>query len=103
MSMTLSHTHLARLSIASRIFLAIFGSYAVAVGADLACLALPIDKLEAIYWGQIISMLVCAAVIILVFSVKTATRAWLYVLGMAAVLFGVWYVFGPSTSTSINN
>lgn len=78
------------LPIASRILLAIVGGYGVAVLTDLACLALPIDQVAAIYWGYLLSLIACAAIIILAFSTVTAKRAWIYVSFIALVLFSIW-------------
>lgn len=83
------------LSLISRILLASVGSYGVAVAADLACLALPIDRISAVFWGQMLSVLVCAAMIILAFSTQTASRAWLYGGSIAATLLAIWYFLAP--------
>ena len=77
---------------ASRILLAIVGGYGVAVLTDLACLTLPIDRIAAIYWGYLLSLIACAAIIILVFSTVTATRAWIYVSIIAGVLLGIYQI-----------
>lgn len=70
----------------SRIVLAIGGSYGIAVLTDLMFLALPIDDISAIYWGQMTSVVVCAVIIILVFSLRRLWLAWTVVAVIAGIL-----------------
>ncbi|WP_230657338.1 hypothetical protein [Psychrobacter sp. I-STPA10] len=72
--------------LASRILLAVVGSYGVATLTAIAFLGLPIDTVSAIYWGQIASVIICAALIILVFSVQRLWLAWMIVIAIASVL-----------------
>lgn len=75
----------------SRIVLAIGGSYGIAVLTDLVFLALPIDDISAIYWGQIASVVVCAVIIILVFSLRRLWLAWTVVASIAGILGIIGY------------
>ena len=75
----------------SRIVLAISGSYGIAVLTDLVFLALPIDDISAIYWGQIASVVVCAVIIILVFSLRRLWLAWTVVASIAGILGIIGY------------
>lgn len=75
----------------SRIVLAIGGSYGIAVLTDLIFLALPIDDISAIYWGQIASVVVCAVMIVLVFSLRRLWLAWVMVAGIAGTLGLIGY------------
>lgn len=75
----------------SRIVLAIGGSYGIAVLTDLIFLALPIDDISAIYWGQIASVVVCAIMIVLVFSLRRLWLAWAVVAGIAGTLGLIGY------------
>ncbi|MEN6670063.1 hypothetical protein AAJP47_06790 [Psychrobacter sp. B38] len=83
--------YLPTLNVLSRIVLASIGGYGVAVLTSLACLALPIDTISAIYWGQITSIVVYAVIIILVFSLRRLWLAWAIVASIAAVLGMVSY------------
>lgn len=78
-------------SVISRIFLAIGGSYGIAVLTDLLFLALPIDDISAIYWGQITSIVVCALMIILVFSLRRLWLAWAVVAILSSILGLICY------------
>lgn len=77
--------------IISRIILAIGGSYGIAVLSDLMFFALPIDDISAIYWGQMTSVVVCAIIIILVFSLRRLWLAWTVVAVIASVLGMICY------------
>ena len=78
-------------SVISRIVLAIGGSYGIAVLTDLLFLALPIDDISAIYWGQITSVVVCALMIILVFSLRRLWLAWAVVASLSSILGLICY------------
>lgn len=78
-------------SVISRIVLAIGGSYGIAVLTDLLFLALPIDDISAIYWGQIASVVVCALMIILVFSLRRLWLAWAVVASLSSILGLICY------------
>ena len=83
--------YLPNFSVISRIVLAIGGSYGIAVLTDLLFLALPIDDISAIYWGQITSVVVCALMIILVFSLRRLWLAWAVVASISGILGLVCY------------
>ena len=78
-------------SVISRIVLAIDGSYGIAVLTDLLFLALPIGDISAIYWGQITSVVVCALMIILVFSLRRLWLAWAVVASLSSILGLICY------------
>lgn len=83
--------YLPNFHVISRIVLAIGGSYGIAVLTDLMFLALPIDDISAIYWGQITSVVVCALVIILVFSLRRLWLAWTVVASLSVLLGLICY------------
>ena len=83
--------YLPNFTVFSRIVLAIGGSYGIAVLTDLIFLALPIDDISAIYWGQIASVIVCAIMIVLVFSLRRLWLAWAVVAGIAGTLGLIGY------------
>lgn len=83
--------YLPNFRVISRIVLAIGGSYGIAVLTDLMFLALPIDDISAIYWGQITSVVVCALVIILVFSLRRLWLAWTVVASLSVILGLICY------------
>ncbi|WP_201537764.1 hypothetical protein [Psychrobacter immobilis] len=83
--------YLPNFTVFSRIVLAIGGSYGIAVLTDLIFLALPIDDISAIYWGQIASVVVCAIMIVLVFSLRRLWLAWAVVAGIAGTLGLIGY------------
>jgi len=83
--------YLPNFSVISRIVLAIGGSYGIAVLTDLLFLALPIDDISAIYWGQITSVVVCALMIILVFSLRRLWLAWAVVASLSSILGLIFY------------
>ena len=60
--------------------------------AHLMFLALPIDEISAIYWGQIASVFVCALIFVLVFSLRRLWLAWTLVVGIAGTLGVIDYV-----------
>lgn len=78
-------------SVLSRILLAVGGSYGIAVLTDLIFLALPIDDISAIYWGYMTSIVVCAVMIILVFSLRRLWLAWTVVAVIAGILGMICY------------
>ena len=78
-------------SVFSRIVLAVGGSYGIAVLTDLIFLALPIDDMSAIYWGYMTSIVVCAVMIILVFSLRRLWLAWTVVACIPGILGLICY------------
>lgn len=83
--------YLPNFKIVSRIILAITGSYGIAVLTDLIFLTLPIDDISAIYWGQIASVVVCATILVLVFSIRRLWLAWTVIAGIAGLLGLICY------------
>ncbi|ACI91865.1 conserved hypothetical protein [Afipia carboxidovorans OM5] len=78
----------------SRIIAALFGGYAVAALASVAVLALPMSKPQAVLTGMLASFIVYACAVIWVFAVRSATKAWLGLLVVAAVLLpAAWSVW----------
>lgn len=78
----------------SRIIAALFGGYAVAALASVAVLALPMSKPQALLTGMLASFIIYACAVIWVFAVRSATKAWLGLLVVAAVLLpGAWSVW----------
>lgn len=78
--------YLPHFTVFSRIVLAIIGSYGIAMLTDLIFLALPIDDISAIYWGQIASVVVCVTILVLVFSLRRLWLAWIVVTSIAGLL-----------------
>nr|WP_210261222.1 DUF3649 domain-containing protein [Enterovirga sp. DB1703] len=70
------------------------GGYALAALASVAVLVLPISKPQAVITGMLASFPIYAGAVIWVFSVRSATRAWL---GLAVVatplLVAAWSVW----------
>jgi hypothetical protein len=77
----------------SRIVAAMFGGYALAALTSVATLALPMDKPQAVLTGMLLSFIVYACAVIWVFAVRSARRAWLGLLIVAApLLLAAWSV-----------
>jgi hypothetical protein len=72
--------------ILSRIVAAVFGGYAVAALGSVAVLALPLSKPQAVLTGMMASFAIYAGGVIWVFAVRSAGRAWLGLLLVAAPL-----------------
>lgn len=70
----------------SRIVAAIFGGYALAALSSIAVLALPVAPAQAVIGGVLASFAVYAGVVVWVFAVRSARRAWIGLLVAAAVL-----------------
>lgn len=83
------------LPLINRIILASMGSYAIATLTALACLALPIDRISAIYWGYIASAVVCTMMIMLAFSIRNLCKAWAITCIIASIMGGIWYFGTP--------
>lgn len=83
----------------SRIIAAIFGGYALAALTSVSAVALlPIEPVQAVLAGMLLSFVVYASSVIWVFAVRSATRAWAGLaiaatpLGLAA--WAVWSAGG---------
>ncbi len=75
------------LPLMSRCVAAIVGGYVVAALFSIAALRLPNEPAEAAMLGMVYSFLVYAAVVIWVFAVRSAKRAWLGVVIPVLVLW----------------
>ncbi|MFT4102560.1 MAG: iron transporter [Burkholderiaceae bacterium] len=86
----------AGLAIASRALCALLGGYALASAfTAFFSLALPLHRSEAVLTASMLSFAVYTAAAIFVFSARSATRAWAWTLGPAALLAaGVFAVKG---------
>jgi hypothetical protein len=77
----------------SRIVAALFGGYALAALASVAVLALPISKPQAVLTGMLASFAIYAAAVIWVFAVRSALKAWVGLIIVAApLLLAAWSV-----------
>lgn len=77
----------------SRIVAALFGGYAVAALASVAVLALPMSKPQAVLTGMLASFIIYACAVIWVFAVRSATKAWMGLVIVAALLLpAAWSV-----------
>ncbi len=77
----------------SRIIAALAGGYALAALASVAVLVLPMTKPQAVITGMLASFAIYAGAVIWVFAVRSATRAWLGLAGVAApLLVAAWSV-----------
>lgn len=90
---SLVHRVLATGPLISRIIAALLGGYALAALASVAVLALPMNKVQAVITGTLLSFLVYACAVIWVFAVRSALKAWIGLI-VAAVPLGlaVWSV-----------
>ncbi|WP_322516404.1 DUF3649 domain-containing protein [Rhodopseudomonas palustris] len=70
----------------SRIVAALLGGYALAALFSVAVLALPISKPQAVLTGQLASFAIYAGAVIWVFAVRSALKAWIGLLIVAAAL-----------------
>ena len=77
----------------SRIVAALFGGYALAALASVAVLALPISKPQAVLTGMLASFAIYAGAVIWVFAVRSALKAWVGLIIVAAPLsLAAWSV-----------
>jgi len=78
----------------SRIVAAMGGGYALAALTSVAAVLLPMDKLQGVLTGMMLSFIVYAGAVIWVFAVRSATRAWLGLLVVAMPLaLAAWLVW----------
>lgn len=84
------------LSVLSRCGAAIAGGYGIATLFSVATLCLPVAPAEAVLAGMVWSFLIYTAVIIWVFAVRSAWRAWLGIGVLALCLSpaALWVWFG---------
>lgn len=85
-----------RLSVFSRIAAAALGGYALTSAATvLLALIWPAPKAQAVLWGTMLSFAVYTTAVIWAFTTRSATRAWVGMLGSAAVCAGLaWLLQG---------
>lgn len=77
----------------SRILAALFGGYALAALGSVAVLALPMSKSQAVLTGMLASFAIYAGAVIWVFAVRSALKAWLGLIVVAAPLaLAAWSV-----------
>lgn len=80
-----------RVGVFSRTLAALAGGYALTSLIVVALsLWLPMSKGDAVLTATLLSFLIYSIVIMLVFSVKTALRAWLWLAGLSAVASIPW-------------
>ncbi|MGP9811836.1 DUF3649 domain-containing protein [Rhodopseudomonas sp. NSM] len=72
--------------IVSRIVAALLGGYALAALFSVAVLALPISRPQAVLTGQLASFAIYTGAVIWVFAVRSALKAWIGLLIVAATL-----------------
>lgn len=74
-------------SIASRVLAALFGGYALAYGfTAFFSVFLPLAKADRVVFSSLACFAVWTAAVIYVFAARSATRAWLWLVGLTAVL-----------------
>lgn len=86
----------AKLSLGSRILLAIVGAYGVATLVAILPLALPMSDVSAVAWGQIIGVLAALLVFLATFLIRVLWQAWLMIGGLFGLLFALCAVFVPN-------
>lgn len=78
----------------SRIIAAMFGGYALAALSSVAVLALPMSKPQAVLTGMLASFAIYAGAVIWVFAVRSAWKAWIGLIVVAAPLLPMaWSVY----------
>lgn len=82
-----------RWSVASRVAAAVFGGYGLTSAATvLLSLILPLSKANAVATASMLSFALYTLVIIWAFSARSATRAWVWIVGTTAMLGALCYV-----------
>lgn len=84
----------------SRITAAVAGGYVVGALSAVAALALPIDTVQAVLTGSLLSFLVYTTAVIWVFAARTAWRAWggLAIVSLALLPAAAWVWQGSGQS-----
>ena len=87
-----------RAAIASRTIAALVGCYAACTALAMALArALPMSRAEAATTATMVGVLVLPALVMTVFAVRSAWRAWAWVLGFALLCAVVaWFVGMPA-------
>ena len=76
-----------RWMVASRVFIAAIGGYALTSAATIfLAMVWPLPKAQAVMAATMVSFVLYAVVVIWVFSVASARRAWIGVIGATLVL-----------------
>lgn len=89
----LVHRVLATGPLITRIVAALLGGYALAALSSVAMLALPMNKVQAVITGTLLSFLVYAGAVIWVFAVRSALKAWMGLIIVAVPLgLAAWSV-----------
>lgn len=70
----------------SRIVAALLGGYALAALFSVAVLALPMSRPQAVLTGMLASFAIYAGAVIWVFAVRSALKAWVGLIIVAAAL-----------------
>lgn len=78
---------LSRWSVASRVLAAIIGGYALAYGfTAFFSVYLPLAKADRVVFASLACFAVWTAAVIYVFAARSATRAWLWLVGLTALM-----------------
>lgn len=87
MSKALPLSRAYRLAVASRVVAAALGGYALTSAATvLLALVWPAPQTQAMLWASMLSFAIYSVVVIWVFMARSATRAWVGVVSITAVL-----------------
>lgn len=78
------------LGVASRVVAASLGGYALTYWATVSlAVMLPMRRAEAVLVASMLSFVVHIGAIVWAFAASTPTKAWLWLLGLTAVLIGI--------------
>jgi hypothetical protein len=87
-----------RAAVASRTFAALFGCYAASTALAMALArVLPMSRAEAGTAAAMVGVLVLPALVMMVFSVRSAWRAWAWVLGLTLLGAVIAWLMGMPT------
>lgn len=87
MSNAVPLTRAYRLAVASRVIAAAFGGYALASAATvLLALVWPGSQTQGLLWATMLSFAIYSVAVIWVFMARTATRAWVGLVLITAVV-----------------
>ena len=87
MSNAVPLTRAYRLAVASRVIAAAFGGYALASAATvLLALVWPGPQPQALLWASMLSFAIYSVAVIWVFVARSATRAWVGIVLITAVV-----------------
>jgi len=82
-----------RWSVASRVAAATLGGYGLTSAATvLLALVLPLSKANAVVTASMLSFALYLLVVIWTFSIRSATRAWLWIVGTTTILGALCYL-----------